>query len=139
MDKKIINKLFKLADKSLKLNEFPVSAIIYKDDKIISCGYNNRNKKNLTINHAEIIAITKANKKVNNWNLSNMRMIVTLEPCEMCKKVINEARIQKVDYLVPRYDFKKTYKRTLYQKMDLEDGELDKYLYNIKNFFTDKR
>ena len=139
MDKKIINKLVKLADKFLKLNEFPVSAIIYKDDKIISCGYNNRNKKNLTINHAEIIAITKANKKVNNWNLSNMRMIVTLEPCEMCKKVINEARIQKVDYLVPRYDFKKTYKRTLYQKMDLEDGELDKYLYNIKNFFTDKR
>ncbi len=139
MNKIILNKLFELADKSLKNNEFPVSAIIYKDNDIISYGYNNRNKTNITVNHAEIIAITNANKKLNSWQLSNACMIVTLEPCDMCKLVINEARIKEVYYLVPRYNYKKSYKGTTYNHLDLPTKELNKYIENITSFFKDKR
>lgn len=139
MNKIILNKLFELADKSLKNNEFPVSAIIYKDNDIISYGYNNRNKTNITVNHAEIIAITNANKKLNSWQLPNTCMIVTLEPCDMCKQVISEARIKEVYYLVPRYNYKKPYKGTIYNHLDLPTKELDKYIENITSFFKDKR
>lgn len=139
MNEKIIKKLFNLADKSLKNEEFPVAAIIYKDDKIISCGYNKRKTSHLTTDHAEIIAIQKANKKLKNWKLTNVCMVVTLEPCDMCKTVIKESRIEKVYYLVPRYSYKKQYKCTTLEELKLDSKLKDKYLDDIKAFFVNKR
>ncbi len=137
----IINKLFQLADESLKLDEFPVSAIIYDDDdkNIISYGYNKRNKSKKTTDHAEIIAIEYANKKLNSWNLSNKCMIVTLEPCEMCQAVIREARLKKVEFIVPRYAFKNQYKRTTIFQSTYSGNLKDNYIKSITTFFNDKR
>ena len=139
MNQKIVDKLFKLVDKSLACDEFPVAAIIYKDDKIISCGYNSRNKTNQTTDHAEINAIKKANKKLKTWKLTNTCMVVTLEPCDMCKSVIKEARIDKVYYIVPRYEYKKQYKRTIFENIEVNNELIDKYKENISTFFTNKR
>lgn len=139
MKEKMLKKLFKLADESLKNDEFPVSAIIYDENGIISCGKNRRNKSNKTTDHAEIIAIEQANKKCSTWNLENKCMIVTLEPCDMCKAVIKEARLKKVEYLVPRYSFKKQYKCTVFEEMQCPLLEKDKYLKEIKTFFANKR
>ena len=139
MEEQLLKTLFELADKSLVENEFPVSAIIYDDSGIISCGYNRRNRTNKTTDHAEIIAIEEANKKLNNWNLQNKCMVVTLEPCDMCKAVIKEARLGHVYYLVPRYSFKKQYKCTVFEHKEIDDPNLDNYKHNITNFFTNKR
>jgi len=136
---KIVEKLWKLAYKSYKLGEFPVSAIVYIGDEVISCGYNKRHKSNLTIDHAEIIAINKANKKLKSWRLSNACMIVTLEPCEMCKTVIKEARLKNVYYLVDRNPLKKQYKCTEFEKISLENNNLKKYKEMISTFFDNKR
>ncbi|MDD3241227.1 MAG: nucleoside deaminase [Bacilli bacterium] len=87
---------YKEAKKAEKTGEVPVGAIIVKNNKVISKGYNKNNKSNLTIDHAEIIAISKANKKIKNWRLSNCDMYVTLEPCLMCKTVIINSRIKNV-------------------------------------------
>ena len=46
--------------------------------------------------HAEILAIKKASKKLDNWRLSDAEMYVTLEPCPMCASVIAQSRIKKV-------------------------------------------
>lgn len=139
MNEKILKKLFKLAKKSYANNEFPVAAIIYKDDVIISCGYNKRNKSKLTTDHAEIIAINKANKKTNDWRLQNMCMVVTLEPCDMCKTVIKEARLKEVYYIVPRLNYKKQYKYTIFKKLNFFVPEAQEYLNDIKTFFINKR
>ena len=137
--KKIVDKLWKLANKSYKLGEFPVSAIIYQDNKIISCGYNKRHKSNLTTDHAEIIAINKANKKLKSWRLTNACMVVTLEPCEMCKTVIRESRLKNVYYLVERNPTKKQYKCTDIKMFNIESDKLSNYKKTISTFFTDKR
>ena len=103
MNTKILKKLFDLTKKSLAINEFPVAAIIFdENDNIISTAYNKRNKTKQTIDHAEIIAIQKANKKLKNWKLNDLTMIVSLEPCDMCKTVIKEARLKKVYYIISR-------------------------------------
>lgn len=81
--------------------EIPVGAVIVKDDRIISRGYNNRHRYGDVFGHAEIIAIKKATKRIKDWRLDDCEMYVTLEPCTMCKAIINEARIKKVYYLVP--------------------------------------
>ena len=45
-------------------DEVPIGCVIVKDDKIIARGHNLRETKQQSINHAEIIAIQKACKKV---------------------------------------------------------------------------
>ena len=100
-DSYYMNIAIKEALKAEKIDEIPVGAVIVdQNGLIIGKGFNKREKLNQTIGHAEIEAIRKANKKINNWRLLNCTMYVTLEPCEMCKKVIKEAKIEKVVYCI---------------------------------------
>lgn len=135
----LINKALKLAEKSQKQGEFPVSAIIYKDDKIVSCGYNRRNRTQRTTDHAEIIAIQKANKKLRSWRLNGYSMLVTLEPCDMCKNVIMESRLDSVQYLVKRYEFKKMCKNSKFELLEKNNQNVENYKVSIKCFFDSKR
>ena len=86
----------KEAKKAYKKLEVPVGAIIVKDDKIIARGYNKKESTNNCIMHAEIEAIKKASKVLNNWRLNDCEMYVTLEPCAMCAGAIINSRINKV-------------------------------------------
>ena len=86
----------KEAKKAYKKKEVPVGVVIVRDDKIIARAYNQKEMKNSPIKHAEIIAIEKACKKLNNWRLNDCEMYVTLEPCPMCTGAIINSRIKKV-------------------------------------------
>ena len=88
----------KQAKKALKRKEVPVGAVIIKNDKIISQAYNKREILKNTTKHAEIIAISKACKKLKNWRLDDCEIYVTMEPCMMCSGAIKQARIKKIVY-----------------------------------------
>ena len=87
-----------------KREEVPVGAVIVKDGKIISRGYNKREFSPDATAHAEIIAIKKACKKINSWRLNGCTIYVTLEPCPMCMGAIINSRIDKVVF--GAYDYK---------------------------------
>lgn len=91
-----IRKALREALKSYNKNEIPVGAIITKDNEIISSAYNTKQSTNLSTNHAEIICINKACKKLKSWSLQNLSMYVTLEPCLMCAGAIFESRIKNL-------------------------------------------
>ncbi len=91
-----MNMALKQAEKAYSNGEIPVGAVIVKDNCVISKAYNTKEKYNSAINHAEISAIIKASKKVNNWRLSGCEMYVTLEPCPMCASAIKQSRIKCV-------------------------------------------
>ena len=124
MKMNIYDKLVKLSEKSLKYGDVTVGAIIVKNNKSVSKSYNKREKENKIINHAEIDAILKANKKLKSYFLYDCDLYVTLKPCEMCTKVINNARISNVYYLTERLESKKEYNKT-------------KYIYQ-QNLYTEK-
>lgn len=86
----------KQAKKAFNILEVPVGAIIVKDNTIIARAYNQKEKKTDTTQHAEIIAIQKASKKLKSWRLNDCEMYVTLEPCPMCAGAIIQSRIKKV-------------------------------------------
>ncbi len=88
----------RLAKKANSKKEVPIGAVIVCDDKIIARGFNKREKSKNALNHAEIIAINKACKKLKEWRLENCTLYVTLEPCPMCAGAIANARIKKVFY-----------------------------------------
>ncbi len=102
----IIKELNKLMDKAIKDNEVPVACIIVRDNKIISKAYNKTNKTNNILDHAEIIAIKKASKKLNNWRLSDCTMYISLEPCSMCMEIIKKSRINNVIYFSKQNNYK---------------------------------
>ena len=93
---KFMKAALKEAMKSYSLEEIPVGAVIVKDGKIIARGHNLKETKHDSTNHAEIIAIKKASKKLNAWRLSGCTMYVTLEPCTMCAGALIQSRIDKI-------------------------------------------
>ena len=88
----------KEAQKAALIDEVPVGCIIVLNDKIIAKAHNKKETTNDPCGHAEIIAIRKACKKINNWRLENCDMYVTIEPCIMCSGAIIQSRIKKVFY-----------------------------------------
>ena len=52
-----------------KLDEVPVGAVIVKEQKVVSLGYNQRESSNNALAHAEIIAINSACQALKTWRL----------------------------------------------------------------------
>lgn len=91
-----IREAIKRAKKAALLGEVPIGAVIVKDNKIISSGYNLREKKSNALLHAEIIAINRACKKLGVWRLQDCTLYVTLEPCPMCAGAVINSRIKRI-------------------------------------------
>ena len=137
----------KEAKKAYEKLEVPVGVVIVKEDKIIARSYNQKESKNSPIKHAEIIAIEKACKKLDNWRLNDCDMYITLEPCSMCAGAIINSRIRKIYIgamennsgacgsklnLLQDYNFE--------TKVEIETGVLAEECQNIlKSFFKEIR
>ena len=78
--------------------EIPVGCVIIDNTtkKIISKSCNKTRCKNNPTQHAEIICINQAMKKLNTNRLTNCSMYITLEPCCMCAGAIALSKIGKV-------------------------------------------
>lgn len=95
-DIKFMREALKQAKKAEAIAEVPIGCVIVYRGKIIGRGYNKRNQQGSTLAHAELLAISKASKKLGDWRLEDCTMYVTLEPCPMCAGAIVQARIPKV-------------------------------------------
>lgn len=117
MDKDLeyLKKAYKKAEIAAAAGDIPVGCIIVynentknkkmcevahkakiKDGQILAKSYNKRNKDKNATAHAEIIAISKACKKLNDFRLEECTMYVTLEPCQMCAGAIVQSRIKRL-------------------------------------------
>ena len=96
MNQKFLDLAFKYAEKAYKNNEVPIGAVIIKNNEVIGYGYNQKEKKNSVLEHAEIIAIRMASKKLNNWRLDDCDIYITLDPCPMCASAIKQSRIKNI-------------------------------------------
>ena len=95
-DEKYMREAIKQAKKAYALGEVPIGCVIVYEDKIIGRGYNRRTIDKNTLAHAEMMAIKKASKKMDDWRLEDCTMYVTLEPCQMCSGAIVQSRMKKV-------------------------------------------
>ena len=95
-DEKYMREAIKQAKKAYAIGEVPIGCVIVYQDKIIARGYNRRTIDKNTLAHAELQAIRKASKKMEDWRLEECTMYVTLEPCQMCAGAIVQARIPEV-------------------------------------------
>ena len=126
--------LKKLNKKAIKNGDIPVSAIVFKNNNVISKAYNKKYKNNDPLGHAEILAIKKACKKLNRVNLNDCELLVSLKPCEMCNELIKECRIKKVYYIA---DQMKEINDTI-NYINLDDGKAY-FSKELSDFFKNKR
>jgi len=127
MSNKFMMKAIELSIKSVNSGSGPFGAIIVKDNKIISEGFNTVTLSNDPTSHAEIVAIRNACKVLNNFSLRGCGLYTTCEPCPMCLSAIYWARIDEVYYANTRNDA---------QKIDFSDAliyeELNKTIKDRK-------
>ena len=141
--KKYMIEALKEAKKAFELGEVPIGAVIVKDNKIISRAFNKKESSNLATSHAEILAINKACKKLNNWRLLDCTLYVTVEPCLMCCGAIIQSRIKKVVYGTSNeyYGAVESIDNTLKKyNIEVENNVLQNECSNImKEFFKKRR
>ena len=86
-----------LAKEAATKGDVPVGALVVDDaGTIFGQGANLREQDNDPTAHAEIVAIRDAAKKLGNYRLDDLTMVVTLEPCGMCAGAIAQSRIKRL-------------------------------------------
>ena len=111
----------------------PFGAVVVKDDKIIAEGYNEVTSTNDPTAHAEMVAIKKACKKLNSFQLTDCIIYTSCEPCPMCFGAIYWARPKKVFYACNKFDaaainFDDEF---IYDELDLDNSKKSIVFENI--------
>jgi tRNA(adenine34) deaminase len=86
----------RLAQRAEDNGEVPVGALLVKNEKIIAEGWNAVIETHDPSAHAEIVAIRRAGKVIENYRLIDTTLYVTLEPCVMCMGAIGQARVKRL-------------------------------------------
>lgn len=139
---KYMNLAINEAKKAYQQDDVPVGAVIVQNNRVISKAHNQRELKKNVLQHAELIAIDKACKKLNSWHLDNCILFTTLEPCLMCMGAILQSRIKKVYYAVnsEKYGSTQYLKDQKQLKINMHSGLCKKEsIQLLKNFFLEKR
>jgi len=145
-DKRLMEKAVKQAYKALERNEIPIGALLVDSEgNILAQGYNQVEKKQSQLAHAEMIVLHKATKKINNWRLMGATLYVTLQPCMMCLGALYLSRVSRIVYGVdsPKFGIScdKAVISGIYKNLSLsiecmeykEAGDI------LRNFFQKKR
>ncbi len=87
------------ARKAGSCGEVPIGAVVVAPDgEILGRGYNRRETRQDVSEHAELMALRQAMRRLGSWRLDGCTLYVSLEPCFMCASAIQQARIQRVVY-----------------------------------------
>jgi len=86
------------AQAAAERGEAPVGAVIVDpaSGEVIAVGANQPIGSHDPTAHAEIVALREAARKLGNYRLTGLTLVVTLEPCAMCAGAISHARIGRL-------------------------------------------
>jgi tRNA(adenine34) deaminase len=76
--------------------EVPVGAVALIGGNVVAARHNEREGAADPTAHAEILALRDAATTVGGWRLSELTLVVTLEPCPMCAGALVAARVRRV-------------------------------------------
>lgn len=100
-DELVMREALRLAEKARAADEVPVGALVVREGKIISRGYNQVELLKDATAHAEMLALTAAEAAIGDWRLTDCDLYVTKEPCPMCAGAIVHTRIRRVIFGCP--------------------------------------
>jgi tRNA(adenine34) deaminase len=84
------------AEAALAHGDVPVGAVALVDGGVVASRHNEREAAQDPTAHAEVLALRDAAAAVGSWRLSDVTLVVTLEPCAMCAGALVSARVGRL-------------------------------------------
>jgi len=76
--------------------EVPVGAVTIVGGQVVAARHNERERTADPSAHAEMLAIRDTAAALGSWRLSDVTVVVTLEPCPMCAGALVAARVGRL-------------------------------------------
>jgi tRNA(adenine34) deaminase len=86
------------ASAAAEAGEVPIGAVIVQAEKLLARGANRTRRDHVVHSHAEIVALSAAQRISGDFRLDEAAIYVTVEPCLMCLGAIVQSRISRVVY-----------------------------------------
>jgi tRNA(adenine34) deaminase len=100
IDLKMMRHCVELSADAVRASELPFSCVICRDGEIVAEAINRVARDADVTRHAEIIAISEAQRVLGRKDLSDCTLYSNVEPCPMCSFPIRETRIRRVVYSI---------------------------------------
>lgn len=100
IDLRMMQRCIALSVTATRVGEFPFACVICDGDQVVAESTNLVRRDGDITRHAEIVAVSKAQKALGRRRLSGLTLYSTVEPCPMCSFPIRESRISRVVYAI---------------------------------------
>jgi tRNA(adenine34) deaminase len=78
--------------------DVPVGAVAVAGNEVIAVHHNERELRQDPTAHAEMLVLAAAARRLGSWRLTDVTVVVTLEPCPMCAGALLAARVGRLVY-----------------------------------------
>ena len=96
LDRQYMQQAIEQAMLAASAGEVPVGAVLVRNGKVISKGFNQPISNSDPSAHAEMLVLRGAAQSEANYRLPGTTLYVTLEPCTMCAGAMLHARVDRV-------------------------------------------
>jgi tRNA(adenine34) deaminase len=98
LDRAMMARCIDLSVRSGKEGEYPYGVVIRRADQVVVESINRVAHEHDVTRHAEVVAISQAQKELGTVSLDDCMIYVSAEPCAYCSYAIRESRIARVVY-----------------------------------------
>ena len=100
IDVAMIERCIRLSAAAAERGELPFAALVCRGGEVIAETSNQVVQDGDVTRHAELVAISKAQKILGCGQLKDCTLYTTVEPCAMCSFAVREARISRVVFSI---------------------------------------
>jgi tRNA(adenine34) deaminase len=100
IDTAMMQRCIRLSATATENGEFPFAAVICEGDMVVAEATNLVAQNGDVTQHAELVAVSKAQQVLGRKDLSTCTIYSNVEPCVMCSFPIRETRIARVIYAI---------------------------------------
>ena len=98
LDRLMMARCIDLSKASGKAGEYPYAAVICRGENVVAESINKVTHDGDVTRHAEVAAISRAQKTLGTVSLDDCEIYANAEPCAFCCYAIRESRIRRVVY-----------------------------------------
>ncbi len=100
IDRAMMQRCIELSATAAERGELPFACVICDGDRVIAESTNRVRQERDVTRHAELVAISHAQKALGRRNLGHCTLYANIEPCPMCSFPIRETRVKRVVYAI---------------------------------------
>jgi len=98
LDRRMMQRCIALSVRSGEEGEYPYGVVVCRDGKVVAESINRVAHERDVTRHAEVVALSQAQKALGTVSLDDCTIYVSAEPCAICSLAIRETRIGRVVY-----------------------------------------